>query len=375
MSVRLFHTADLHLGAEVSYLGARADERRFEMLATFKAAIDYCLNENIGIFLIAGDLFDSNSAALEFAPSVFEYIRSAEGIKFFYVAGNHDPLDAASPMLSRGLPENLYVFSHEYEIKELPELGLRIIGRSFAHSAMENKAFTTALPDDELVNVMLLHADISSDKSSPYNPIDKDFIENSGVDYLALGHIHKRTAPAKLSRTTFAYPGSPESHGFDEEGVRGGYVADISKENCSLSFIRLCRRAHRVEKIDISEATSSISAADIIIEKLSESFGKGYENDLYKIIMTGALAESVTLKTAEILQILKDKLYFVKLRDKTRSAYDLDAIKAEVSLRGIFVKKMLEKIEAADEASLPLLESALYMGLRAFDSEVAYDED
>ena len=202
MSVKLFHTADLHLGAEVSYLGSRADERRFEMLATFKAAVDYCINENIGVFLIAGDLFDSNSVAIEFAPSVFEYIRSAENIKFFYVAGNHDPLDAASPMLDRGLPENLYVFSHDYEIKELPELGLRIIGRSFAHSAMETKAFTTAMPNDELVNVMLLHADISSDKNSPYNPIDKDFIENSGVDYLALGHIHKRTAPAKLSHTT-----------------------------------------------------------------------------------------------------------------------------------------------------------------------------
>lgn len=375
MSVKLFHTADLHLGAEVSYLGSRADERRFEMLATFKAAVDYCINENIGVFLIAGDLFDSNSVAIEFAPSVFEYIRSAENIKFFYVAGNHDPLDAASPMLDRGLPENLYVFSHDYEIKELPELGLRIIGRSFAHSSMETKAFTTAMPNDELVNVMLLHADISSDKNSPYNPIDKDFIENSGVDYLALGHIHKRTAPAKLSHTTFAYPGSPEGHGFDEEGVRGGYVANISKENCSLSFIKLCRRAHRVEKIDVSAATSSISAADIIIQKLSESFGTDYHNDLYKIIMTGALAEEVTLKVTEIHQILKDKLYFVKLRDKTHRAYDLNTIKAEVSLRGIFVKRMLEKIEAADEKSAPLLESALYMGLRAFDSEVAYDED
>ncbi len=375
MPVKFFHIADLHLGAEVSYLGAKADERRFEMLATFKNAVDYCARENVGIFLISGDLFDSNKAAEEFAPSVFEYMKAAENVKFFYVAGNHDPLDAASPMNSSALPENLYVFGHEYETKELPELGIRLIGRSFAYSSMEPKNFTAVLPQDDLVNIMLLHADIASDKTSPYNPIDKDFIENSGAHYLALGHIHKRTSPAKLGHTTFAYPGSPEGHGFDEEGVKGGYLVSLSKENCELAFVKLCRRVHRVEKIDISGAFSSISAADTVLSKLLDNYGENYKNDLYKIILTGTVGEKSALKIAEILQILKDRLYFVKLKDETRQAYDLELLKNEVSLKGIFVKKMLERIAAAEEKDISLLESALYIGLSAFDSEVAYNED
>ncbi len=374
-AIKIFHTADLHIGSELSYLGTKAEERRFEVASVFKKIVDYCVGNNVEICLIAGDLFDSNTAAAEFAPSVFEYITSAPNVRFLYVAGNHDPLDAASPMKSSDLPENLFVFGTEYEIKEFPDLKARVIGRSFAHSSMEAVEFSTVLPDDGFVNIMLLHADIVSDKNSPYNPIDKTFIENSCVDYLALGHIHKRTGISKIGNTYLSYPGCPEGQGFDEEGVRGGYCGLLSKGSCELSFVKLCRRVHRVEKIDVSCAKSSINAADIILKQLFNSYGEGFENDLYKIILIGSTNESVTLKTAEILQILRDKLYFVKVTKCTKKAYDLELLKNEVSLKGVFVSKMLHKIASADESDKPIYESALYLGLNAFDSEVAYNED
>lgn len=375
MPVKIFHTADLHIGAEVSYLGSKMEERRYEIAAVFKNIVAFCAENKVEICLISGDLFDSNSAATEFAPSIFEYIKAVPQTQFFYVAGNHDPLDAASPMNSKMLPENLYVFGTDYETVVLENLGVRIIGRSFAHSSMEPLEYGKVLEDDGLINIMLLHADISSDKSSPYNPIDRDFIENSGVDYLALGHIHKRTTPAKFGKTTFAYPGCPEGHGFDEEGLKGGYLVDLDKNSCDISFVKLCRRVHRVEKIDISAATSSINAADIILSELEKNYGSHFGNDLYKIVLTGFVTDGITLKPAEILSILKDSLYFVKLKNETKKAYDLESLKNEVSLKGIFVKKMFERIDASDETEADTLREALYIGLTAFDSEVAVNED
>lgn len=374
-TVKIFHTADLHIGAEVSYLGNKAPLRRYEVVSVFKNIVNYCRENSVEICLISGDLFDSNNSAAEFAPSVFEYIAAAPEVRFMYVAGNHDPLDASSPFKSGSLPENLFVFGTDFEIKEFEDIKVRIIGRSFAHSSMRVNDFSTVLPQDSFINIMLLHADLGADKGSPYNPIGRDFVENSGVDYLALGHIHKRTGIAKLGNTYLAYPGSPEGQGFDEEGVRGGYVGTISKGSCELSFVKLCRRVHRIEKIDVSSAVSSISAADIILGKLLETYGENFDNDLYKIILTGQLDESVTLKTAEILQILNDRLYFVKLKNSTRKAYNIELLKNELSLKGVFVNKMLEKISAASEADKKLYESALYLGLNAFDSEVAYNED
>ena len=373
--VKLLHIADLHIGAQLSYLAQSAESRRFEVANVFKTVVETCKNEGVQICLIAGDLFHSNMAAQDFSSSVFEHIRNTPEVKFFYVAGNHDPLNAASPMCGENLPENLFVFGGQYEILEFPEMSLRVIGKSFLHSSMEAEPFSRTLPDDGFINIMLLHADALADPCSPYNPINRDFIENCSVDYLALGHIHKKSAPAKIGNTYFAYAGCPEGQGFDEDGLKGGYIGTLSKTDCNLSFVRLCRRVHRVLKIDISEASSSINAADIILGKLSSDYGEGYVNDLYKIVLTGAVAKDVTIKKAEVLQILSDKLYFIKIKDKTRKAYDLDALKNEASLKGIFVKKMLERIEKAEEPQLPLLNAALELGLSAFDSEVAYNED
>ena len=47
----------------------------------------------------------------------------------------------------------------------------------------------------------------------------------------------------------------------------------------------------------------------------------------------------------------------------------------EISLKGLFVNRMLERIKTADEQNKKQLIDALYLGLDAFDGEVAYDED
>ena len=69
------------------------------------------------------------------------------------------------------------------------------------------------------------------------------------------------------------------------------------------------------------------------------------------------------------------KQYFVKLKNSTRKKYDLEQLKCEVTLRGVFVKKMLEKINSVSENEKELYENALHIGLSAFDSEVTLLED
>ncbi|HEY5628525.1 MAG TPA: metallophosphoesterase, partial [Candidatus Limnocylindrales bacterium] len=58
--LRLLHTADVHLGARHTDLGDRAAALRERQFAAFRASIDLALAERVDLFLIAGDLFDSN---------------------------------------------------------------------------------------------------------------------------------------------------------------------------------------------------------------------------------------------------------------------------------------------------------------------------
>lgn len=374
-TVKILHTADLHLGAENSYLGTAAESRRFEVLTVFKNITETCREQGVAVCLIAGDLFDSNRAGASLIAPVLESISAVPDTRFFYVAGNHDPLDAASPFLGRALPENLTVFGTEFELVECEELGVRVIGKSFGHASMPCEPFGRVLPDDDLINIMLLHADLGADENSPYNPIDREFISGCGVDYLALGHIHKRSKVAKVENTYLAYPGCPEGQGFDEEGVKGVLCGQIGKGICELSFLRLCKRIHCVEDVDVGSATSSLNAAELVLKQMEQAYGSTYRDNLYKITLTGRNENTALLKTAEIASYLQDRLYFVKVKNEVKNAYDLDALKKDISLKGLFVKNMCKRLESAADEEKNAIETALYLGLEAFDAEVGYHED
>lgn len=65
----------------------------------------------------------------------------------------------------------------------------------------------------------------------------------------------------------------------------------------------------------------------------------------------------------------------MKLRDNTEFALDLEKLAGEASLKGIFVKKMLERMNSADDTQKAALKKALNLGLKAFLGEVKYNED
>ena len=58
--LRIIHTADVHLGARHDDLGEQAAAQRERQFAAFKATVDLARAEKVDLFLIAGDLFDSN---------------------------------------------------------------------------------------------------------------------------------------------------------------------------------------------------------------------------------------------------------------------------------------------------------------------------
>ena len=59
--LRLLHTADVHLGARHADLGDAAAAQRERQFAAFSASVDLALAEKVDLFLVAGDLFDSNT--------------------------------------------------------------------------------------------------------------------------------------------------------------------------------------------------------------------------------------------------------------------------------------------------------------------------
>lgn len=374
-TVKILHCADIHIGASESFLGALATKRRFETLITFEKILETARDNQVKLLLIAGDLFDSNNIEDIFFDRVLEGIASADEIEIVYAAGNHDPFNLQSPFFQKELPKNFHILSTSDDCVALESLNVRVYGRSFAQAYSKGAVRFSLCPDDNYINIMCIHGELRSDLNSDYNSITKEFISESKMDYIALGHIHKRTDIGKIGNTYCAYCGCPEGQGFDETDEKGVYIGEVGKGVCHLDFIRIAKRLHLIETVDISECSDSAQAAETVLSILNEKHGAEYTENLYKIILSGELDENVQISTDEIYSRINDKIYFLKLCNDTEIKLDLETISREKSLKGIFVKKMCEKISSAVGDEKETLQLALKIGLKAFKSEVTFDED
>lgn len=369
-SVKILHCADIHIDAAVSFLGEMAEKRKFETLLTFEKIVDAAVENNVKILAIAGDLFDNENPSQKLVDAVFNKIASAKDLYVIYSAGNHDPLNTNSPFLNKQLPENLFVLGARDECITFDELKTRVYGRSFEGALLNGEEeFSIKVPNDDYINIMVQHGELKGDLSSEYNSITPKFIKNSGMDYIALGHVHKRTPIGKMGNTFFAYSGCPEGQGFDELDDKGVYIGEISKNCASLEFLQVAKRKHLHLKLDVTGCDDILS---LILKQMEES-DENYADHLYKIELVGSIPSDTQINLTEITARLSERVYFAKIKDSTEYKIDFESLSNDPSLKGIFVKNMLKKIKEAPDNKL--YKKALKIGLKAFNSEVKYNEN
>ncbi len=374
-AIKILHCADHHIGAAESFLGTLSGRRRFETLLTFEKIMDLAMEEGVQVVAIAGDLFDSNAVADELVKPVLEKIASVPCVKVIFAAGNHDPLTADSPFKRFPLPENLYVLASKDTCLTFEELKLKVYGRSFDSVYMQGEETFSLIPQEsDYLHLMVLHGDLCHNLSSDYNAITPKFVRSCGMDYLALGHIHKRTPVAKLGGTFFAYCGCPEGQGFDEEGEKGVYIGTLAKGTCEMRFVPVSKRRHLTVAVDITNADSSAVISEKILSSLQKT-GKDFAEHLYKIKLIGELPQDFSPDLNEIAARVSATVYFAKIKDETTVAVSTDRLMEEISLKGLFVKNMVESMQQATPQEKPYFSAALKLGLAAFGSEVAYHED
>lgn len=368
-SVKILHTADIHIGARDAFLGAAAEGRRFETLLTFEKIVDLAKEKGADILAIAGDLFDSNNVESEFISGVLNKISSIPEIKVVFAAGNHDPLNSESPFLNNSLPQNLYILPTTDSVLTFEDIKTKVYGKSFEGVYLKGEEEFSIKPDSDYINIMVQHGELRADLGSDYNSITPKFVKKSGMDYIALGHVHAHTPIGKIDNTHFAYCGCPEGQGFDELSQKGVYFGEVQKSKCDLQFIPVSKRQHIVRQVDI---TSCEDIAGAVLADLKANF-ENYADNLYKIELVGSIPSDTTLNLAEITTRLSAQLYFVKVKDKTDLAVDLNLLANEPTLKGVFVKNMLSLLEQSDDKET--VKQALNIGLRAFNSGVMYNED
>ncbi len=353
--LKVIHAADLHLDSPFSGLPPeKAAQRRAEQRELPERLAGLARERSADLILLAGDLFDSERVFRETVQALARGL-SAAPCPVFIAPGNHDFFSPRSPYAALDWPDNVHIFSTgEVERFDLPELNCAVWGRAFTGPHREDSPLAGfSAPRDGLLHLMALHGDTAP--ASRYGPVSPKEIAGSGLNYLALGHVHQHSGLQMEGCTFWAYPGCPEGRGFDETGGKGVLYLEVEPDKVKAEFVPLCRRRYELLTVDLtgSDPLSAVRAA----------LPPDTEEDIYRVILTGE-GEAADLPALE--RELAPRFYALSLRDRTRLPQDLWARRGEDSLTGLFLQIIWEKFRQDPEDQTAQL--AARFGLAALEN-------
>ena len=263
--IKMLHLADLHIGVE-NY--GRIDPatglhtRLLDYLNRLDEAIDFALNEQVDLVLIAGDIYKNRTPnpthQREFARRI-RRLRAA-GMPVFIITGNHDISPAAGRahaveifttleiegVVIADRPGTYRITTHsgDLQIIALPwvsrqnlmtkeELRMASLAEIEAELRKRVDRFIEQSAEElepDLPAVLTFHGSVEGATLGAERAItlgqdlvvSRSVLAQPNIDYVALGHIHKHQELGK--HPPIVYPGSIERIDFGEEKEDKGCV-------------------------------------------------------------------------------------------------------------------------------------------------------
>lgn len=258
---RFFHAADLHLDSPFKGL-YRLPKPLYRLVRrapaeAFRRLVDVCCRMRVDFVCLCGDLYELEEGRLE-GPLLLQkglWRLHEAGIRTFLIRGNHDPDDRRQPALK--WPPTAHWFSSR-RVESVPfykegrEVA-RVYG--FSHPVADFRAnVASQFQRDEGVPfaVALHHANVDGiGGHENYAPARLAELLASGMDYWALGHVHRRqvlhTSPWVV------YAGNLQGRHFREEGEKGGYLVEVEDGKVRrVGFVPLSPLVWRSVTVDLS---------------------------------------------------------------------------------------------------------------------------
>lgn len=363
------HCADLHLGTEISSLGHISRNRAAEIQYTFNNIIRICKEEQVDYLLVAGDLFECAVPDRRLVKDVATAFAGVPDTRVIIAPGNHDYVTAGSCYLDDELwSDNVYIFRGKWDSFIFDDDRVQIFGAAFTGAYQNSPLMPQKIENmvDGYIHIGVLHGEIVAESGvSSYNPVTTKCIGESRLDYLALGHIHLRSEILVTGITNYGYSGCPEGRGFDEQGSKGIYMGEITSGICHMNYYEMSRRCY----YEVEVGLDGVCSCGDIIQRIGEAlkqFGEDYEENLYKIYLSGCVNEDIRIIPEDVEANLN--VYYSKVVDDTTVDVDYEMLAKGKDLFGIFAKKMLTRIrecqEQGDNERAGIYQEALEMTYR-----------
>lgn len=246
---KFLHIADVHLGIKRYNL----PDRTGDFYRAWKEVIErYAIAERVDFVVIAGDLFDRRNVDPQAANHAMSMLRqlARERIPVLVIEGNHDQHESTSrfswlrsfsqwryiKLLEPSWGEGGAVKLDRWDDEEARGAYIDIADARIFGSTWYGTTVGNVLPmlgeavrkhrRGDATNIMLLHSDVEGQLNRPIQSalsISKLVTLRESVDYLALGHTHKRF---EIEQWAFN-PGSLEACNVEEAVTeRGAFLVE-----------------------------------------------------------------------------------------------------------------------------------------------------
>ncbi len=331
---RLLHMADVHLGARHDDLGPTAAAQRERQFAAFARAIELALAEKVDLVLICGDLFDSNSqprrsverAAAELGKLVKRHV------PVVVIPGTHDCYEPGSiyrvfdlAEMAGAPPESglVTVLTDGRPQVDLDQLGVSVISHVFpAKRAAESPlvgiraAAQAARGDGPRAGnwlIGMVHGSIAQPGRFEHDEVivtDREIAE-SGLDYLALGHVHS-FREGRAGTVAWAYSGAPELVALDQDGAGQVVLVGLDERDGKRTVSVEPRPVGRTRfrKLELDSATITSQAA--LAQQLEELADPDLVLD---VRIVGVRSGDLDLNVDELARQLDGTFLRLRLRD------------------------------------------------------------
>ena len=283
------HASDLHLDAPLGSLGRLDDHRQKELAAlairAWNNLIDLCIARQASLLLLAGDIFHTATAGIDVQSRFRIGLRrlAEEGVRVFVCHGNHDPL-SESFRPTGDLPEGVVRFqpgdpqSHVVTLRHSGD-PVRVSGVSFGtmheteNLALRFRHLPPHTDTPAALHMAVLHANVGANPGhDPYAPCSYDDLDGAGVDYWALGHIHKRDVRRLQRGGLAAYCGNLQGRSFktSECEPKGALVVPGDQGQIGEPRFEPCDEVRFVQQTVQLYGDSIADTQDKILDKAEE---------------------------------------------------------------------------------------------------------
>ena len=289
MSLKIFHTADIHLGMKFAgypEVQSELSEARFIALDNL---VKKANEKKCDLFVVAGDLFDRITVAKRDIMRAVRILNQFEGKLILVLPGNHDYLSPSPGEPWATFKENagdrvLLLEEKRVYPREHFNLDANIYPApcDAKHSAENYVGWIKDETKDRGVayHIGVAHGSLeglSLDFDKRFYPMTRQELLESGLDLWLMGHTHLPYPGKPGSRDRIFYSATPEPDGFDCDHQGHAWIIELDEDKKifptllstgTYRFLHDERELRNAGDIDRLEADYSISGSDQLLLKL-----------------------------------------------------------------------------------------------------------